>query len=156
MDELDALAGSRQACDFQYQRALVSQLLVLMDGLEDRGRVLIIGTTNRPDDIDPALLRPGRIDRRVFMGPPNRNGRVALLAKLLTGKPVADDVAVSVLADLTKSRSGAEIEHLVNEAGLLAIKEAIAHNLPPDEIRLTMEHFHAIIGQSIRETTIAS
>jgi transitional endoplasmic reticulum ATPase len=141
MDELDALAGSRQTCEFQFQRALVSQLLVLMDGLEDRGRVLIIGTTNRPDDLDPALLRPGRIDRKVFMGPPNRNGRTALLNKLLAGKPVADDVEVSVLADLTKGRSGAEIEHLVNEAGLAAIKEAVSAGTPQDTILINMSHF---------------
>ena len=145
MDELDALAGSRQTCDFQHQRVLVSQLLVLMDGLEDRGRVLIIGTTNRPDDIDPALLRPGRIDRRIFLGPPNRKGRVALFKKLLKDKPLDDDVTVFALADLSKGCSGAEIEHFVNEAGLLAIKKAITESTSPDEIRISLEHFQRTI-----------
>jgi SpoVK/Ycf46/Vps4 family AAA+-type ATPase len=84
------------------------------------------------------------------MGPPNRNGRVALLAKLLTGKPVADDVEVSVLADLTKGRSGAEIEHLVNEAGLLAIKEAIAGNISPTEIRMSIRYFQQVADGSFR------
>jgi SpoVK/Ycf46/Vps4 family AAA+-type ATPase len=120
---------------------LVSQLLVLMDGIEDRGRVLIIATTNFPQAIDPALLRPGRIDRRVFLGQPNRPGRLAQLTKLLSGKPVADDVNIEALATATKGLSGAELAHLVNEAGLRAIKESIAEGVPHAEVRIRREHF---------------
>ncbi|MBI5788323.1 MAG: 26S protease regulatory subunit [Candidatus Schekmanbacteria bacterium] len=128
MDEVDAIAGSRSQPDTHYLREVVSQLLVLMDGLSDRGRILIIATTNCPDYIDPAILRPGRIDRRVFMGAPDRIGRITLFKKLLSHMPIADDVQPETLADITTGLSGAEIEHLINEAGLLSIKEAIANN----------------------------
>ncbi len=147
MDELDAIAGSRASDDARHLRELVSQLLVLLDGLEDRGRVLVIGTTNRPEDIDPAILRPGRIDRKVYLGPPNAKGRAALFAKLLARMPVAEDVRPEALAALTAGFTGAQIEHIVNEAGLLAVKEAIAGQLPTDGVRVSMRHFrHVIVG----------
>ncbi len=78
MDEVDSIAGSRNLADQNYARVLVSQLLVLMDGMTDRGKVLVIGTTNCPDHIDPAVLRPGRIDRKIFMGLPDKQGRGVL------------------------------------------------------------------------------
>ena len=145
MDELDAIAGSRDAADSRHLRQVVSQLLVLLDGLEDRGRVLVIGTTNRPEDIDAAILRPGRIDRRVYLGPPDHRGRAALFAKLLSRVPVADDVSPDDLAKLTLGLSGAQIAHVTNEAGLLAVKEALTRQLPIDAIRVLPDHFaHAI------------
>ena len=141
LDELDAIAGSRDAADSRHLRELVSQLLVLLDGLEDRGRVLVIGTTNRPEDIDPAILRPGRIDRKVYLGPPNVNGRAALFAKLLAPMPLADDVRPEALAAMTASFTGAQIEHIVNEAGLLAVKETLSQQLPGDAARVRPDHF---------------
>jgi len=152
MDELDAIAGSRASDDARHLRELVSQLLVLLDGLEDRGRVLVIGTTNRPEDIDPAILRPGRIDREVYLGPPDAKGRAALLARLLARMPVAEDVRPAALAARTAGFTGAQIEHAVNEAGLLAVKEAIAQQLAADSVRVSMEHFQHVImggGQSL-------
>jgi len=109
------------------------------------GCVLIIATTNRPQDIAPAILRPGRIDREVFMGPPKVNGRQALFAKLISHMPVADDVAPGRLAAMTKGLSGAQIEHITNQAGLLAIKEAIAGNAPPDSVVVCKGHFQQAI-----------
>lgn len=141
MDEVDAIAGSRDRSDASHQRALVSQLLVLLDGIEDRGRVLIIATTNFPQAIDAALLRPGRIDRRVFLGQPNRAGRLAQLTKLFAGKPVAEDMDLQALATATKGLSGAGLAHLVNEAGLRAIKEAIAEATPSGDVRIRRGHF---------------
>jgi len=141
MDELDAVAGSRDSSDSRHLRELVSQLLVLLDGLEARGRVLIIATTNRPQDIDPAILRPGRIDRRVCLGPPDRRGRAALFAKLLSRMPVADDISPDHLAGETRGLSGAQIEHVANEAGLLAVKEALTRQLPAEAIRVQPDHF---------------
>jgi len=147
MDELDAIAGSREAGDSRHLRELVSQLLVLLDGLENRGRVLVIATTNRPQDIDPAILRPGRIDRRVYLGPPDRRGRSALFAKLLSRMPVADSVRPDHLASLTGGLSGAQIEHVANEAGLLAVKEALVRQLPAEAVRVQPDHFlRAIAG----------
>ncbi|MCX5670671.1 MAG: ATP-binding protein [Planctomycetota bacterium] len=141
MDELDAIAGSRASDDARHLRELVSQLLVLLDGLEDRGRVLVIGTTNRPEDIDPAILRPGRIDRKVCLGPPNVKGRAALFAKLLARMPVANDVLADDLAARTPGLSGAQIEHVVNEAGLLAVKETLTQQLPTGAARVCPDHF---------------
>jgi len=141
MDELDSIAGSRDAADSRHLREIVSQLLVLLDGLEDRGRVLVIGTTNRPEDIDPAILRPGRVDRKVYLGPPNAKGRAALFTKLLSHMPVAEDVHPDALAAVTAGFTCALIEHIVNEAGLLAVKETLAQQLPADAARVCRDHF---------------
>ncbi|MBM4038168.1 MAG: AAA family ATPase [Planctomycetes bacterium] len=141
MDELDAIAGSRDAADSRHLREIVSQLLVLLDGLEDRGRVLVIGTTNRPEDIDPAILRPGRIDRKVCLGPPDAKGRAALFAKLLARMPVAEDIRPDALAARTAGFTGAQIEHIVNEAGLLAVKETLTQQLPADAAQVCPDHF---------------
>ncbi len=156
MDEVDAVAGSRSQPNAPYLREIVSQLLVLMDGLSERGRILIIATTNLPNCLDPAILRPGRIDRRVFMGPPDKAGREALLAKLLSRMPVAEDVRPDTLANLTSGFSGAEIEHLVNEAGLLAVKKAIAQNIPADTVRISANHFRQAINSNKASATYMS
>ena len=114
--------------------------------------MLVIGTTNRPEDIDPAILRPGRIDRKVCLGPPNAKGRAALFARLLARMPVAEDVRPDALAARTAGLTGAQVEHIVNEAGLLAVKEAIARQLAADSVRVSMEHFQHVImggGQSL-------
>jgi transitional endoplasmic reticulum ATPase len=146
MDEVDAIAGKRSSDNSPYLRQLVSQLLVLMDGLSARGRSLIIATTNCPDYLDPAILRPGRIDRKIFMGPPNKTGRAALLEKLLSRMPIAENVSADKLAATTEGLSGAEIEHLANEAGLLAVKEAIANNTPADSVQISAKHFMKAIN----------
>jgi SpoVK/Ycf46/Vps4 family AAA+-type ATPase len=152
MDEMDAIAGSRDAADSRHLRQVVSQLLVLLDGLEDRRRVLVIATTNRPQDIDPAILRPGRIDRRIYLGPPDHAGRAALFTKLLAGMPAAGDVRPDRLADLTSGFSGAHVEHIVNEAGLLAVKEALTRQPPSADAELRSEH----LRQAIRAVRGAS
>jgi len=158
MDELDAIAGARDAADARHLRELVSQLLVLLDGIEDRGRVLVIGTTNRPEDIDPAILRPGRVDRKVCLGPPNAEGRAALFAKLLARMPVAEDVRPDALAARTAGFTGAQVEHVVNEAGLLAVKGAIAQAFPVDTVRVRLGHFHHAIcrARPARSAALAS
>jgi transitional endoplasmic reticulum ATPase len=140
MDEIDAIAGSRDSGDSPHLRDVVSQLLVLMDGLAERGRILVIATTNYPDAIDPAILRPGRIDRQIFMGPPDKNGRTDLFSKFLTRMPVAENILASRLSTITDGFSGAEIEHVANEAGLLAVKEAIKNQTPPESIQVSDKH----------------
>jgi transitional endoplasmic reticulum ATPase len=156
MDEVDAIAGSRNQPDVSYLREIVSQLLVLMDGLSDRGRILIIATTNCPDYLDPAILRPGRIDRKIFMGPPNKTGRITLFNKLLSHMPTAKDVQMEALANLTHGFSGAEIEHIANEAGLLAVKEAIANNTPADAVQISARHFQQVINHNKRHSNTAA
>jgi len=148
IDEVDAIAGVRDSAESHHLREAVSQLLVLLDGLHARGKVLVIATTNRPDAVDRALLRPGRIDRKVRMGPPDFAGRLAHFRKLLARTPVADDVSAADLARRTKGLTGAEIEHLVDEAGLRAIKEAVAEKLPVEDVRLRWEHFAALLRHS--------
>jgi ATP-dependent 26S proteasome regulatory subunit len=151
MDEIDAITASRDSGDFPHLRDVVSQLLVLMDGLTERGRILVIATTNCPDIIDPAILRPGRIDRQIYMGPPDEQGRTALFTKFLTRMPVAEDVLADNLAAITDGFSGAEIEHAANEAGLLAVKEAIKNQTPPESIQVLEKHFLQSI-KNIRKT----
>jgi len=140
MDELDAIAGKRNSGNFPYLRQLVSQLLVLMDGLSDRGRILIIATTNSPDYIAPAILRPGRIDRKIFMGQPDKTGRITLLTRLLSRMSTANDIHPKTLADLISDLSGAKIEHIANEAGLLAVKESIAKQIPTHSLHVSISH----------------
>ena len=152
IDEIDAIAGARDASDSHHLREAVSQLLVLLDGLHGRGRVLVIATTNMPDAVDRAILRPGRIDRKVYMGPPTFAGRLAHFKRLLARTPTADDVSTADLARKTKGFTGAEIEHLVNEAGLAAIKEAVAKKLPVDSVQLRRKHFAAVVGGVARGT----
>jgi SpoVK/Ycf46/Vps4 family AAA+-type ATPase len=82
------------------------------------------------------------------MGPPDRTGRIALLTKLLSHMPTTDDILPEILADLTSNLSGAEIVHITNEAGLLAVKEAIANNTPAETIRISTKHFRQVINNT--------
>jgi AAA+ superfamily predicted ATPase len=151
MDELDAIATTRDSSSGENPGEVVSQLLVLMDGLHDRGRILVLGTTNRPQRIDSALLRPGRLDRKVYVGPPDEAGRLAILEKLLERMPLADDLDRAELALATPDFSGADLEHFVNEAGLLAVKQAIATQSPPEAARVRRADFVralALLGET--------
>jgi transitional endoplasmic reticulum ATPase len=141
IDEVDSLAGTRESENLGCLRQVVSQLLVLMDGLSDRGRVLIIATTNCPNSIDSAIMRPGRIDRKIFMGLPDKRGRGALWEKLLSRMSVDVGISLNTLADMTDTFSGAEIEHTANEAGILAVKEAIKNQTSTESLRISQEHF---------------
>ncbi|MFH1537768.1 MAG: ATP-binding protein [bacterium] len=149
-DEIDSVAPAREAADAVHQKVLVSQLLVLLDGLEDRGRVFVIAATNRPEDIDPALKRPGRFDRLVYVGLPEETGRAATFKKYFSGMKTSPAVSPADLAAATPGFSGAQIEHACREAGLLCIKDAIRTGAPPDSIEVLPRHFHEAI-RSIRE-----
>jgi transitional endoplasmic reticulum ATPase len=140
-DEIDAVAPARDAADAIHQKILVSQLLVLLDGLEARGRVFVIATTNRPDDIDPALLRPGRFDKHVFVGPPDASGRAAIFEKYISAMRVSAAVIPAELAAATPGFSGAQIEYTCREAGLLCIKDALRNGASPESIEILPCHF---------------
>jgi ATP-dependent metalloprotease FtsH len=130
IDEIDALGGHRSAdsdgdSGRREQDQTLNQLLVELDGFESRTGVIVMAATNRPDMLDPALLRPGRFDRQLSMSLPDRAGRRAILELYVHGKPTADDVDLDVVASVTPGFSGAELANLVNEAGLLATRRRL-------------------------------
>jgi transitional endoplasmic reticulum ATPase len=123
IDEIDAIAPRRDAMsgDRQLERRVVAQLLTLMDGLDDRGRVVVMAATNLPDSIDPALRRPGRFDREIVIAPPDRKGRRDILAVHCRTMPLAADVDLDAIAAMTHGFVGADLAALAREAGMAAI-----------------------------------
>ncbi|WP_435095750.1 CDC48 family AAA ATPase [Halarchaeum sp. P4] len=121
-DEFDAIAGKRDEAGDMENR-IVGQLLSLMDGLEGRGEVVVIGATNRVNAIDPALRRPGRFDREIEIGVPSKSGRAEILDVLTRGMPLADDVTLSTFAERTHGYVGADLRALVTEAAMAAIRD---------------------------------
>lgn len=140
-DELDALAPARGAGDegTRVAERVVNQILTELDGLVELEGVVVIGATNRPDIIDPALLRPGRFDRLVYVAPPSQEGRVNIF-KIHTRKmPLAADVDLNELATLTNNYVGSDIEAVCREAAMLALRE----NFEAKEVQ--MRHFRDAI-----------
>lgn len=140
-DEIDAVASARNFAEGQHHKTLVSQLLVLLDGLEERGRIFVIGTTNRPGDVDPALRRPGRFDRMIHMGPPGIEGRAAIFEKHMAGMKACSDIDSHELARFTSGFSGAQIELACREAGMACVKKAVQDHAPLESVEVRMEHF---------------
>jgi transitional endoplasmic reticulum ATPase len=137
IDELDAIAPKREEVTGEVERRVVAQLLALMDGLESRGQVIVIGATNRPNAIDPALRRPGRFDREIEIGIPDRDGRYEILLIHTRGMPINKDVDLARLADLTHGFVGADIESLVKESAMQSLRRVLPEiNLEEEEIPL--------------------
>ncbi len=135
-DEIDSLAPRRGGIgDSHVTERVVSQLLTELDGLEELKDVVVIAATNRPDLIDPALLRPGRIERHIYIPPPDKEARKEIFKIHLRGKPLADDVDLDELAEKTDGYTGADIEAICREAGMLAIRETIKPGMTKDEAR---------------------
>jgi len=122
IDEIDAIAPVREEVSGDVEKRVVAQLLGLMDGLEARGELIVIGATNRPNSVDPALRRPGRFDREIEIGVPDKNGRIEILQILTRNVPMEKDVNVNLLAEITHGFVGADLSALVKEAGMQAIK----------------------------------
>jgi transitional endoplasmic reticulum ATPase len=124
LDELDTLAPKREELggEKQVERRVVGQLLALMDGLEERGQVIVIGATNLPNMLDPALRRPGRFDREIVIPIPNKHGRREILTIHTRGMPLAGDVDLERLAFLTHGFVGADLAALTREAAINAIR----------------------------------
>jgi cell division protease FtsH len=125
MDEIDAVGRHRGAGlggSHDEREQTLNQILVEMDGFDTDTNVIVIAATNRPDILDPALLRPGRFDRRVVLDRPDRKGREQILAIHVKGKPLAGDIDLSVIAKQTPGFVGADIENMVNEAAILAAR----------------------------------
>ncbi|MFO7797698.1 MAG: CDC48 family AAA ATPase [Promethearchaeia archaeon] len=125
IDELDSIAPKRAEVTGEVERRVVAQLLSLMDGLEGRGEVIVIGATNRVNDIDTALRRPGRFDREIEIGVPDTNGRHEILMIHTRGMPLNNDVELRYVAERTHGFVGADIEALAKEAAMLAIREIL-------------------------------
>jgi transitional endoplasmic reticulum ATPase len=125
IDEIDSIAPKREEVTGEVERRIVAQLLAVMDGLESRGKVVVIGATNRPDALDPALRRPGRFDREIEIGVPNRESRLEVLQIHARGMPLAEDVDLEKLADITHGFVGADIAALAREAGMRALRRIV-------------------------------
>jgi len=127
IDEIDAVGRQRGAGlggSHDEREQTLNQILVEMDGFDSNTNIIVIAATNRPDVLDPALVRPGRFDRQVVLDAPDMKGRVAVLGVHTKGKPLADDVDLSVVAKLTPGFSGADLANAVNEAAILAARRA--------------------------------
>lgn len=125
IDELDAIAPRRTDVFGDVEKRIVAQLLVLMDGLRDRGQVVVIGATNVPLLVDPALRRPGRFDRELSLSPPSREGRAAILAIHVRPMRVDPSVDVQRLAEITHGFVGADLAVLCKEAGMCAVRRLL-------------------------------
>ena len=149
-DELDAIAPARGGDhgDSHVTERVISQFLTEMDGLEILTNVVVIGATNRPDIIDPALLRPGRFDRILYVSPPDRDSRLQILKIHTKKKPLAEDVSIEKLADKTDGYTGADIASLSSAAVMLALREHVdKYPIPKEaekntqELKISMKHF---------------
>ncbi|MEM3852179.1 MAG: CDC48 family AAA ATPase [Methanomassiliicoccales archaeon] len=125
IDEIDSIAPKRDEVTGETERRVVAQLLALMDGLESRGKVVVIGATNRPNALDPALRRPGRFDREIEINIPNRTGRAEILSIHTRGMPLDKDVDLEKLAELTHGYAGADLSALCKEAAMRALRRVM-------------------------------
>ena len=136
-DEIDSIVPSRGAVDegTRVTERIVSQLLTELDGIEKLNNVVVIGATNRPDLIDPALLRPGRLDKIIYVPPPDMRSRVEILKVHTRKMPLAEDVDLEYLARVTEGYTGADLAALAREAALYALREDLSAS------RVYMRHF---------------
>ncbi|HVX02780.1 MAG TPA: CDC48 family AAA ATPase, partial [Nitrososphaera sp.] len=125
IDELDSIAPKREEVSGELERRVVAQLLSLMDGLASRGKVVVIGATNRINAIDPALRRPGRFDREIEIGVPDRDGRLEVLQIHTRGMPLDKDVDLEKLADISHGFVGADLQALAKEAAMRALRRVL-------------------------------
>ncbi|PIU88475.1 ATPase [archaeon CG06_land_8_20_14_3_00_37_11] len=125
IDEIDAIAGKREESIGEVERRVVAQLLALMDGLKSRGKVIVIAATNRPDALDPALRRPGRFDREIEIGVPDKEGRLEILKIHTRNMPLASDVDLKKMANQTHGFVGADLEAICKEAAMSVIRKLI-------------------------------
>ena len=152
IDEIDSIAPKRDEVTAETERRIVAQLLALMDGLEGRGKVVVIGATNRPNALDPAIRRPGRFDREIEIGIPDRDGRLEILQIHTKGMPLSEDVDMDKLASMTHGYVGADLASLAREAAMRALRKVLpsidleAESIPAEvlnELRVGMDDFLA-------------
>ncbi|MEW5748114.1 MAG: CDC48 family AAA ATPase [Candidatus Thermoplasmatota archaeon] len=150
IDEIDSIAPKRDEVTAETERRIVAQLLALMDGLEGRGKVVVIGATNRPNALDPAIRRPGRFDREIEIGIPDKGGRLEILQIHTKGMPLAEEVDMDKLASMTHGYVGADLAALAREAAMRALRKVLpsidleAESIPADvlnELKVGMDDF---------------
>jgi len=152
LDEIDAIAPKREEMggEKQVEKRVVAQLLTLMDGLSSRGQVMVIGATNIPNVIDPALRRPGRFDREIEISIPDRNGRLEILTIYTQGMPLAGDVDLKKVSEITHGYVGADLEALCREAAMASLRNIFPRidfeleDIPMDtllNLQVTMDDF---------------
>ncbi len=134
IDEIDAIAPKREEVQGEVERRVVSQLLTMMDGLNSRGKVVVIGATNRVNSIDPALRRPGRFDREIEIGVPDKNGRLAVLKIHSRGMPLGKNVDLDKISAMTHGFVGADLESLTKEAAINVLRKNINKIKLDDEV----------------------
>ena len=144
IDEIDAIAPKREEAYGDVEKRVVAQLLALMDGLTERGNVIVMGATNRPESVDPALRRPGRFDREIEISVPNVDGRLEILHIHTRGMPLAEDVDLKTLAAELHGYTGADIKSLCREAAMKSLR----NYLP--EIDMETEKISSDVLQSMR------
>ncbi len=125
IDEIDSIAPKREEVTGEVEKRVVAQLLTLMDGLKERGKVIVIGATNRPEALDPALRRPGRFDREIEIPPPDKRARREILAVHTRNMPLDEDVDLDKIAEMTHGYTGADLAALVKEAAIAALRRFI-------------------------------
>jgi transitional endoplasmic reticulum ATPase len=143
IDEIDSIAPKRDEVAGEVERRVVAQLLALMDGLKSRGKVVVIGATNRPDSLDPALRRPGRFDREIEIGIPDKKGRHEILQIHTRGMPLTEDIDLRKFSNMTHGYVGADLEALAKEAAMRALRRILP------EIDLDVESIPAEILNKI-------
>lgn len=169
IDEIDSIAPKRDEVTGETERRVVAQILALMDGLKSRGKVVVIGATNRPNALDPAIRRPGRFDREIEISIPNRNGRLEILQIHTRGMPLDGDVDLEKLADLTHGYAGADLAALCKEAAMHSLRRIVPEmdlemeSIPMEilnKINVKKEDFFAALREmqpsSLREVLIES
>jgi len=169
IDEIDAIAAKREdmGSEKQVEKRVVAQLLTLMDGLASRGQIIVIGATNIPNALDPALRRPGRFDREITLPIPDQRGRLEILNIHTRGMPLADDVSLEKLSEITHGFVGADLEALCREAAMSAIRQILPSidfeqsEIPFEKLlslEVTMENFREALREvepsAIREVFV--
>jgi transitional endoplasmic reticulum ATPase len=149
IDELDSLAPRRALLSQHHQVQILSQLLVLLDGLESRGRVAVVGMTNRIEALDPAICRPGRFDYHIEVASPDRRGRAAILRVHLAKLKTNREFCLDDLVERTEGFSGAELAALCREAGLQAIHRGLAGGIPTSRLAVRLRDLQSAL-ESLR------
>lgn len=156
IDEIDSIAPKREEVSGEVERRVVAQLLSLMDGMSSRGKVVVIGATNRVNALDPALRRPGRFDREIEIGVPDREGRLEILQIHTRGMPLEKDVDLGVIANMSHGFVGADLQAVAKEAAIRALRRVLpeidltTENIPSDilkKIVVTMDDFLSVIKE---------
>jgi transitional endoplasmic reticulum ATPase len=169
IDEIDSIAPKRDEVSGDVEKRIVSQLLTIMDGLEGRGKLVVIGATNRPNALDPALRRPGRFDREIEIGLPDRKGRHQVLMIHSRGMPLTEDVDLEQISSRTHGFVGADLEALTKEAAMGALRRVLPEinldeeSIPAeilDKIQVTMNDFEDSLKEvppsTMREVLVES